>query len=377
MTEERTAAVLRVLEAELPPSTVDIDRAMRLGRRRERNRRGLAAGVLAGVAALAAAGVVTVTGDGAAPPPADRLATGGPTERTCAATPLPGTGLEATAISPDGRFVAGAHESTTKPVLWTDGPAVDLAVPAGVTATPHAVNDSGVVVGLARRGDRTLPFVVRDGGYAELALPSGASGGVAQGVGADGTVVGEAWWPDGDSRAVRWSASGAATALASTTRWAAAYAVGDDATVYGTLDDGGTPYAWGPDGAGRALPVPAGSTGGKVFGVAGDYAFGHAGALRNGRQDGAKQSGGDPRWVRWQLSTGAVTELTGLSASGVDATGAVVGSAQRDGHRYPARWRDGAVVELSTTVGGVVATSRDGTRLAGLTDGAVPTVWRC
>jgi hypothetical protein len=53
MTEERAAAVLRVLEAELPPSTVDIDRAVRAGRRRERTRRGLAAGALAGVTVFA------------------------------------------------------------------------------------------------------------------------------------------------------------------------------------------------------------------------------------------------------------------------------------------------------------------------------------
>ncbi|GAA0931761.1 hypothetical protein GCM10009557_94650 [Virgisporangium ochraceum] len=274
--------------------------------------------------------------------------------------------------------MAGAHEATSRPVVWTDGPPADLTVPAGVTATPHAVNDSGVVVGLARRGELTRPFAIRAGGFAELALPSGASGGVAQGVGADGTAVGEAWWPDGDSKAVRWSASGEVTVLASTTRWAAAYAVGDDGTVYGTLDDGATPYAWGTGGAGRALPTPAGSTKGKVFGVAGDYAYGHVGTLEATRKSGDKQGGGgEPRWVRWQLSTGAVVEVTGLSASGVDATGAVAGSAQRDGHRYPARWRDGTIAELPGTTGGVVATSRDGTRLAGLTDGGVPTVWRC
>jgi hypothetical protein len=76
-----------------------------------------------------------------------------------------------------------------------------------------------------------------------------------------------------------------------------------------------------------------------------------------------------------------MVEVTGLTvATGVDATGAVVGSAPG-----AARWRDGTVLALpgiggNPGTGGVVGTSRDGATLAGDTavgGTTVPTVWRC
>lgn len=394
MNEEREAAVLGVLEVELPPSTVDLDRALRVGRRRERTRRVVAAGALAGVVVVAGIGLVAVIrpSDSSPAGPAAK-GTPSPTPSACVATRLAGpAGATATYISPNGRFVVGTTDADPAvALLWTDGSAAPLSLPAGVGAEPHAVNDDGVVVGLARRGNRTLPFVIRGGAYAELSLPSGAEG-AAHGVNAHGDAVGEVFWPNGDSKAVKWPASGSAVTLASDGQWANAHAIADDGTVLGTLGDGDKPYAWAPDGTGRTLPTPPGSTGGKVFGVAGDYAYGHAGtappptgsndptgADRKDAKDAkdAKVDGGGPRWVRWQLSTGAVVEVTGLTASGVDATGTVVGFVRQGDHFAPARWRDGDLKLLpgpdgteATATG--VATSRDGTHLAGGT-----LMWRC
>jgi uncharacterized membrane protein len=363
MSEERAAAVLRVLEAELPPSTVDIDRALRVGRRRERGRRGLAAGALAAVAVVAGVGLVAV--DRAPHPPPDRPAASATRSASasapaCVAAVLPGDHATAREISPNGRIVVGVTGDDEVAAVWTDGAFTPLPAPAGSAAEPHGVNDDGVVVGVADQSGRTVPFVVRGGVYSVLSLPSGAQG-AAHGVNARGDVVGEVWWPNGNSKAVLWRASGAPVTLASTTAWAGARAIADDGTILGSLDDGATPYAWAPDGTGRALATPDGSKGGKVFGVAGDYAYGPANST----------------WVRWQLSTGAVVEVVGLEAGGVDATGAVVGSTRQDDRFVPVRWRDGRITVLPGIDGApataiMVATSRDGTRLAG---GNLS--WRC
>jgi hypothetical protein len=208
--------------------------------------------------------------------------------------------------------------------------------------------------------------------------------------------VGSASFADGTSKALLWKASGGApTVLPSTSTWADAHAIGDDGTVVGSLEDGGTPYAWGPDGRGRALPGLDGSAKGGAMGAAGDYVFGHVGTVqtdenknrdKNLRDPGA----GEPRWVRWQLSTGAVVPVAGgLFPTAVDAAGALVGSVTKGAPPKvttgPARWSDGKVVELpgpggKPGFGYVSAVSRDGTRLAGWTgdvDAPTPTVWRC
>jgi hypothetical protein len=392
MSEERDAVVLRVLEAELPPSTVDIDRAVRAGRRRERRRRGLAVGAaLAGVVVAAGAGLVAVNREPDPPGPVlGSTSTSASVPSACVATRLAGpAGATASYISPNGRFIAGGTDADPiVPLLWTDGSAAALPVPAGVGAEPHAVNDDGVVVGLARRDNRMLPFVIRGGAYAELPVPPAAEG-VAHGVNARGDAVGEMWWPNGDSKAVLWPASGQMTTLPATGHGASARAIADDGTVLGTLDDGAVPYAWSPGGTGRALPTPQNSGSGKVFGVAGDYAYGHAGTAPQptgavGADRGTGRDGdqkvvptSQPRWVRWQLSTGAVVEVTGLTATGVDATGAVVGFVRQGDHFTPARWHDGKITLLpgpdsAEAAGTQVATSRDGTRLAGGT-----LTWRC
>jgi uncharacterized membrane protein len=282
-------------------------------------------------------------------------------------------------ISPNGRIVVGVTGDPEVAAMWTDGAITPFPAPAGSNAEPHDVNDDGVVVGVADRSGRTVPFVVRGGVYAVLSLPFGAQG-AAHGVNARGDVVGEVWWPNGHSKAMLWRPSGEPVTLASTTAWATAHAIADDGTVLGSLDDGGKPYAWGPDGAGRALATPTGSGSGKVLGVAGDYAYGHASspepASSGNRKDGMGTANG-PRWVRWQLSTGAVAEVSGLEATGVDATGTVVGYVRQDDRFAPVRWRDGRITMLpgldgapATATG--VATSRDGTRVVG---GNLS--WRC
>jgi hypothetical protein len=96
------------VEAELPPSTVDVDRAVSVGRRRERTRRGLAAGALAGVTVLAGVGVVTVLAGGDAVPPARNdttAASTSPTSQACVATRLP--------RPPDGRPASAGPASRT------------------------------------------------------------------------------------------------------------------------------------------------------------------------------------------------------------------------------------------------------------------------
>jgi uncharacterized membrane protein len=238
--------------------------------------------------------------------------------------------------------------------------------------------------------------VIRDGAYAELPLPPGAQG-AAHAINKRGDIVGQAFFESGDTRVVLWKAGGSdVTTLPAPAQWPGAHAIADDGTIFGSLGDGHTPYAWAPDGTGRVLPGPPGSNRGKAMGTAGDYVFGHAGTPAPtgdpgaSKEDRARDGGGEPRWVRWQLSTGTVVEVTGgLSAYAVDATGAVVGSVRKGAAPNvttgPARWRDGKVAELpgpdgAPATGGVTSVSHDGTRLAGWTgdpNAPVPTVWRC
>lgn len=377
MSDERAAAVLRVLENDLPPSTVDIDRAVRAGRRRERTRRALAAGALAGVTALAGVGAVAVLGD-TEKRPAEQRPAEQPKAQVCANAALPGASGEARAISPSGKYVAAGTDRPGPPLLWADGAPVVVTVPAGVTATPDAVNDRGVIVGIARHDDRTVPFIIRDGAYAELPLPAGAEG-AARGINGQGDVVGWTWVGQDRSNAVVWRGGGAVTTLAADATHASAFAIADDGTAFGSLEDGGVPYSWGPDGTGRAL-----ADRGKAFGVAGDYVYGYNGVQAAGRQPGAdqkaKEGSGQANWVRWQLSTGAVVEVKGLFPNDVDTTGTIVGSVQKGGKTVPARWRDGTVAELPGGVGEVYSSSRDGSRLAGWTgdvNAPTPTLWSC
>jgi hypothetical protein len=191
---------------------------------------------------------------------------------------------------------------------------------------------------------------------------------------------------------VRWPADrpGTVQVLAADQPDSMAHAIGDDGTVYGTISDGGAPVAWPTGGAMRRLPVPAGDQRGKVFAVAGDWAFGWAGTVASttptptpltGPAEKMKKKMGDaqPNWVRWHLSTGRVETLGGFDPSGINRAGTLAGQSPDGG---PALWRDGTVQLLPRQAsrvrpGSALAISDDGSTIVGSLDEQPAILWRC
>jgi hypothetical protein len=337
---ERLAQLLR--EAPVPAMSTDLNRAVVAGRRGERIRRyttatggGLVAtlvlvGATVGVAELrGTGGAASVAGSPVAtspsgpvpeqsivPPPHGQVSSGNPCQQVDAVT-AGGRTTSPRAADPTGRYVVGDGPSA---VLWDSGQPRVLPRPPGVAAgalESHAVNARGEVVGLAQAPTQRA-WAYRDGRSTLLPLPSGYSLSVAGGINAAGDIVGEAWQGNGPDVAVLWPASGGVQVLrAPGTRYGAgAFAVGDDGTVVGTLNDGGTPYVWPAHGAGHALPNPAGTTGGKAFAIRGEWAAGWAGIpqprIKPTNKDKLSQSTGLVA-ARWNLRTGEATAFPSLT----------------------------------------------------------------
>jgi len=198
-------------DEQLPPSHVDIPRAVRVGRRQRRSQTVTA---VAAVAVLVGAGTTIAVSSWrnmASAPPPQATQTAGPTPPmpgSCTAQRLPvppgvSPMVAVTAADPTGRFVAGRPltvELRDPAVLWDGGSASTIPL-AGISPTIHDINASGIATGetdLDEEGVRA--FVVRDGSATLLhgrdanALSINESGTIA------GTVTADrrpAIWPSG------------------------------------------------------------------------------------------------------------------------------------------------------------------------------------
>lgn len=360
--EERADDVRVLLEtAQVPPANADLARAIEAGgvvRRRRRYAAVAAATVfaLAGTAAVGQALDRTAGPDRMDVPIGETVTSTPPPFSTCTVAALPapaGEGVLAGQVvaDPTGRYAAASlarPDGSVRPVLWTDGEPKVLPA-AGASAQPRAVNSSGVVVGTSSTDDGgPLAWIYHDGYTTRLASVSGYEWWTPLAVDESGDVTGEAW------RGLRfavvsWSHADPLGGPVLLTRPGdvRGSGVGGDGTVIGTRGEGAAPYAWHPDGTGRALDLPPGAAAGQVLAVRGHWAAGWVGLpVKEGtpstNQVAPRVQGSEPdRRVldrlgkavaggklvtapaRWDLRTGAVTHWPdrAMPATAVNATG--------------------------------------------------------
>lgn len=311
-------ALLRTVEP--PRGGLDVASVLGAGRRSERRHRlivALTAGGLTAIVLVGAVGAVTFArnDDRAAPAAAASHSAPAPaiqltTPPTCTVQVLPspvaGDYVNMSAADRTGRVQAGMairgdNDNTVGPVIWRDGVASLVHLPASVS---DAVSN---VAGVNSHGDLVLTggkggvdsWLYRNGTVTKLPNPAGVDA-VASDINDSGDVVGWATAQNGHFDVVVWRHDHPGTVHKLATPHgvsAMALSIDDAGTVGGSLSDGGTPYVWNADGKGHALKVPSGRHGGKVFDANGDWAVGWVGDSKN-------SSG--LVGARWNLRTGAV-----------------------------------------------------------------------
>jgi len=375
-----------MVAVDVPPTRVDVQRAIADGRRRSR-RRAIAGAAFAVLVVAGGAGVVTSRVNGDSPPapiPAAPPSKAAPPPTGCAvetyAVPAGRTGGVINAIDDTGRYMVGALYTGTVavPVRWQNGEPTPLA---GATGTPVAVNSQGLVAGFTdNQQDQYQGWVWKDGRLTMLAKASGYKWTMPQGINNWGDVVGYAMGDALDvNTPVLWPADHPGTVVklklpsgvgAPGVHMSRATGIGDDRTIVGVAK--GVPVRWNPAHAGSALPRPPGqNNGGYVNAIRGHYTFG----VFYGKSAVSI--------VRWDNRTDTVTTLaadSGSMLSGTSAGGVVTWG---DDHRPAARITpDGRVIPLNQPTGApalALAVSADGSTIVGGTNGAAsrPTVWHC
>jgi len=307
------------------------------------------------------------------------------------ALPSPGAYSVVFAMDPGGRHIVGrtgrtdldTGRSDLDLLIWTDGRPRLVDLP-GEGQVPHDVNPAEVVVGSTVFGSMGGPqeiraWVYRDGAVAIL---PGGQGTEAFAVGDDGTVVGTV-----DERPVLWRPSAAEPSPLPMpeTGWTgnATGISADGQTIVGLLraDGQSRPYVWSAGGTPRELPLPTinGETAmtASAESITGDWVAGTATTRHDDR--------GVP--VRWNLRTDEVTVFPkhGLAGASVSTDGRI--TAKGDGGRAVVlggpetltlrRLDDNT--DLHDTPYGI---SLDGRTIAGnaasaRAGGTAPVVWHC
>lgn len=359
-------------DADVRPPRVDLQQAMRTGRRRQKARYTAAA-----VTALAAAVVATV---------AIGTFTGRPQTMPVDRTPVP---LPTSTIAPplgectlsmdtapyadrypwvvlDDTWQVAVHldapgTAPVEAVRYTGGRVEHIpGVPSGFQVT-HA-NRAGDFAGVSVKNERG--WVYRDGRFTRLKLPDGATGIALDGMNEAGDLVGTVIPRDASQRAaVVWPGGHPDRPRALDTpagQSSRAYGIAWDGSVVGEVFEGDTvtPFLWHPDGIG--VPLSGGGAG--VTGLTGDWAVG-------------------PH-VRWNIRTGQTDVIKGLDGSGaVDVYGRVFGNSDTADH-HQVVWINGAVQPVPQRFDGwnvqFQAVRGDGRQMYGLsTSGKGWVRWDC
>ncbi len=249
-------------------------------------------------------------------------------------------GVVATGIDPSGRYVIGLTGTRDAPraVLWTDATATVL--PAAFT--PQAVNTAGVIVGFTGPNQHDdphqRPVVYVGNRLVPLPLPDRAVSGAAYAVNIHGDVLGTVIRTDGSPAAVRWRTTGT-VAIVTTVAGASGLGLSDNGVAVGFDLPGQHALRWSEDGVTSALPVPHGAQSASAAAATDDWAVGDASLPPTGsKSDLTAQAA-----VRWDLRTGAVQLIAGISGLRVSASGTVAGTT---GTGAPALWRNGRIRTL-------------------------------
>jgi hypothetical protein len=410
--DESAVALLRPLDGEpATASTIDIDRAVREGRRRRRRRtatRSVALVAATGLVIAGGAATVTTLRDTASPTPDPSQDVAGPTASAStppvrrppiatapaapptrcdlARLPMPaGMGMAiVTGADPTGRIILGRAylgDGDKQALMWRDGKVQKLPL-VGSDPSLEDVNTAGTAVGFefGPGEEGQFPVVYRDGTVKRLAGGKGEAGGINEAgaiagmLGADRPSGVPARWAGPDSQPER-------LPLPAGYRNGSAVDIDEDGTVVGYLGDQQTPYVWFPDGEHRPLPLPM---------VDGETPTGgDTSDIRNGWAIGMLHVGVKTRAVRWNVYTGeavVIPEFT-IRPDAVNARGWVVGAAHDP--RGLLRTETGTVTlpglpqRTGTDTLGVIPNtlSDDGRTIAGQSDDNTDTlravVWKC
>jgi hypothetical protein len=407
--------IFRVLKDQPAPAPrVRVEDVLTAGRAKVRARRaGTVAAAAAAVLAIVAAVVIVWSGEGTrrtmpvgplpTTAPGRTPSSPSPAARKCTAAQLAPAGATRPEVfiqgmDPSGRYIVGelGAQQGRGVVLWTDG--VPRILSTNEADEPTAVNSSGVVVGRRTNNKIAVPIKSVNGAFVTLPMPKGAVAATATAINTRGDIVGYAVFEPvsasgsvpalstGAAKAVMWPAGAPQTPrlLPGGMRMSQAFAVDDDGTVAGGIDDGEQPYMWHPDGRGEALAQPADRPGGWIMGIRGDWAFGVVDYLKDSvlvPTVGRRMARGLLAYGRWNLATGQVESLERFTPSGLADDGTLVGyQSAIDG---PVVWRDGTGRQLpglpGKPVGGVAdRISADGRIVVGrLFEGQTPVIWHC
>jgi hypothetical protein len=393
------AQLQRVFDiGELPTSGVDLGRAVRAGRRRERIRSVAVAGTaaLTVLAVVAAVAVVDQRADrsrrapgGSPASPQGQWTKPGPVQNYQPGPASPPLGIctyqtlvapdigEFLAMDPGGRIIAGkAGDGSGDIIRIEDGHSERISPPGG-GETVVAVNRGGDLLLMA--GSRYV--VYQDGAF--KALPESGAGfsNSATDINDHGAVAVDLRTPERDGsvfKAAVWPADrpAALVLLDTPAGWSSrATAIHNDGVVVGYLErvtDGSTaasdatPVYWDKDGIRHDLPAPAGVAATAVRDRAGDWVL--------------------ARSVRWNLRTGGIDVLKGILGERIDEDGRVFGEVPDLAPPRPGTWVNGVVtllpVDPAAPLGMIGQVSGDGRRIIGTTSNDVGDVsrrldWTC
>ncbi|WP_127504433.1 hypothetical protein [Actinoplanes solisilvae] len=304
----------RFEEISVPPTRLEVDALVEVGRRRAFRRRSWqAAGGVALATGLLVAVPTLVIGDPAPPPPVVAAPTtpAKPTPpKACKAAtlrmPAGVTGASANGVDPSGRYVIGHYfkGQDFQPLLWTDGKPGKLPLEAP-SMQLTSVNVNGVVAGLAEGPNLQYAFRYENGRYTRLRTPPGLGWVYPYpAMNAAGDIVINAK-PEGESSGentvgLLYKAGTSAPIKLPLPANSYVYDITDDGTIVGALKKDGvnkTAYAWDRNGRGRELKSVPGTTS-IVYSAEGDWATG-----------GLWPKNGDATPARWNLRTGELTQL--------------------------------------------------------------------
>lgn len=270
---------------------------------------------------------------------------------TLATIPLPsGTNSsEVLGMSADGTAITymaftAASPNTTRAFVRVNGRSTEVNLP-GTNDRLYDVNDSGRAVGLGSNTAGNIAYAWEDGVLTRLSTGSG----VASSINEAGDIAGSigtssatraVYWPAGSTTPVQLAVPAGAV-------WSSAESIAEDGTVVGLVNFGWEhawltkPYVWHPDGTYEELAGPTDIGDEEYLSVedaVGNTAVGYIGGL------GSSDTG-----LRWDLTDGTYEEIGLPYVLDVNSSGTVAGN---NGTHAAFETTSGAV----TTLPGLTAT---------------------
>ena len=375
-----------LLDAELPPSRLDVDELLVAGQRSYRRwRRMTATGAVVAAVAVTVPAVVVATGHWPSRSTPDRFAefasSAAVTHRASSIVDMaPCTTVSFRTDEPEvapivdtdatGELAVASGYGERSVTLWTKERPSTFAVPdASASLAPVAVNSAGVVVGTGADGWMAGNWSYRSGEVRRLPTPAGHATGTVRELNETGDALGVLGSPPG---LVVWPAEGPDSPRVIDGSDLEPLGLRDDGTVVTTGTDRLRAPALvfiRPDGSRRTVRIPS-----EITGLDAGITRDRFGFVRGDVLFATAWVGAASHPLRWNLRTGVVEifdSLTGPVTAGT-AGGWLMAT---DGNRAVAVSPDGVASRLAAP-GSVVWVSAGGTVMIANTPTG-PVTWRC